>query len=285
MSRYPGSLRRHGRGWQLRLCVGGQRHTFTVRTAEKREAQQFAKAKRAELEHEHERQQLGLVTGIRFSGLLAQYERDELPGKAPGTQAAYRDSFKPLRVYFIETLGDPEVAKVRTGHVEGFIAWRRGHRITSKEGADGRTTIEAVPRVVHERTVAKDRAVLHSIFALGKRWQYRDGNPVEDATVPKADPRTPVLLSDEQLAALLRECTDPVTRLYVLVLAETGIRDESEALWLRWEDVDLAAGDSAVISGRDGHLVKGGKSRYGPLTLPLVAALRQPLPAARPPRR
>src|SRR5260370_16879017 len=110
MSRYPGSLRRHGRGWQLRLCVGGQRHTFTVRTAEKREAQQFAKAKRAELEHEHERQQLGLVTGIRFSGLLAQYERDELPGKPPVTPSAHPHSFKPLPVYFLAPLASPVVA-------------------------------------------------------------------------------------------------------------------------------------------------------------------------------
>src|SRR5438128_5013178 len=106
MARYPGSLRRHGRGWQLRLCVGGQRHTFTVRTEDKEEAQQFAKNKYAELEREAQRREDGLPGRIRMSALLERFETDELPTKTLGTQRSYRDSLTPIETYFVTERGD-----------------------------------------------------------------------------------------------------------------------------------------------------------------------------------
>lgn len=59
------------------------------------------------------------------------------------------------------------------------------------------------------------------------------------------------------------------------MLAETGVRCESEARWLRWEDVDLDDGFPEVVSGRDGHRVKTGRSRPVPMTPRLVAAFRE----------
>jgi integrase len=60
----------------------------------------------------------------------------------------------------------------------------------------------------------------------------------------------------------------------VLILGETGARDESEALWLRWEDVDFEKGFLTIVSGRDGHRTKSGKSRLVPMTDRLKTALR-----------
>lgn len=93
--------------------------------------------------------------------------------------------------------------------------------------------------------------------------------------IPKADDRQPVILTDAQYDALLGECRDPMVRLYVLFCGETGCRCESEALWLRWEDVDLEGGFVAIVSGRDGHRVKGGKTRHTPLTPTLKEALKE----------
>lgn len=92
---------------------------------------------------------------------------------------------------------------------------------------------------------------------------------------PEADPRQPVILTDTQFEDLLRamEHTSPMHGLYTLLLGETGGRCESEALWLRWEDVDLEQGFVAIVSGRDGHRTKGGKTRYVPLTPRLQKAL------------
>lgn len=48
--------------------------------------------------------------------------------------------------------------------------------------------------------------------------------------------------------------------MYVLTLGETGVRCDSECLWLRWEDLDFDRGFIHVVSGRDGHRTKAGKS-------------------------
>lgn len=76
-----------------------------------------------------------------------------------------------------------------------------------------------------------------------KDLEVIDANPVANVTPPKVDGRDPVILTDDQLEALLRECEgNDMRALYVLMLAETGARCESEALWLRWEDLDLDEG-------------------------------------------
>jgi len=55
MPRHPGSIRRHGRGWEVRLCVNGRRSTHTVYADDRREVQQWARQKEAELQRQAER--------------------------------------------------------------------------------------------------------------------------------------------------------------------------------------------------------------------------------------
>jgi integrase len=52
------------------------------------------------------------------------------------------------------------------------------------------------------------------------------------------------------------------------------MRCESEALWIRWEDVDLAEGFLWIASGRGGHRTKSGKGRWAPITDGLKAAMK-----------
>jgi integrase len=63
--------------------------------------------------------------------------------------------------------------------------------------------------------------------------------------------------------------------LYVTTLGEAGVRCDSEALHLRWEDVDLEEGFLWIASGRDGHRTKSGKGRWVPMTLKLRQAMRE----------
>jgi integrase len=63
------------------------------------------------------------------------------------------------------------------------------------------------------------------------------------------------------------------TQVGSLLLNETGLRSQSEACWLQWDDIDLADGWLYVVSGRDGHRTKTGKSRAVPLTPRLRSAL------------
>ena len=77
-------------------------------------------------------------------------------------------------------------------------------------------------------------------------------------------------------ARLLKACkSHDMLELYVLALGETGGRCESEVLWIQWEDVDLDGGFLKVVTGRNGHRTKGGKSRWVPISPRLRVALRE----------
>ena len=216
----------------------------------------------------------GPPTAIACGALFDLFERQELPTLACGTQEAYRDSLKPLRAYFVAQLGDPAIDRVRAKDVTGYLAWRRVARMQASAQGEG----EARPVVpLASRTLQKDRAVLHRIFALAERLEYRDGNPVARVAAAKADGRDPVILSADEYERRLTACGGadrPMLALYVLTLGEAGLRCESEALRLRWEDVDLEQGFLWIASGRDGHRTKGGKGRWVPMTGRLAAAMR-----------
>ena len=117
--------------------------------------------------------------------------------------------------------------------------------------------------------------VLHAVFAFAEMLEVVRGNPVRNVPPPKGDSREPLILSAEQYEALLAACaSNPMLYLYVLVLGETGVRCNSEGLWLRWEDIDLERGFLTVESVRKGRRTKSGKSRVVPMTRRLSEALR-----------
>lgn len=276
MSRYPGSIERHRSRLRVRLCVGGRRYRFTLATTKRREAEEFARVKYSELEvleRQRQRRGVSLSEPRRVSQLLDEFETEELPTRSPGCQRSYRDSLKPIRGYFVDECEDPTVDQVRAGMVEAFLTWRRAHRVKTVKTNDV-DVVTAVAGSCQERTVAKDRAVLHAIFAMADRREYREGNPVARTKAPTYDARQPVILSTTKYQQLLAQCDDPVLHLYVLVLGETGCRDESEGLWLRWEDVDLEGGFLQFASGSNGHRTKSGKDRWVPMTPALVTAMR-----------
>jgi integrase len=157
------------------------------------------------------------------------------------------------------------VDAVRPGHVQDFLFWRRTH----SPGGSRR------PNPLTPRSLAKDRAVLHSVFALAEVMEVTESNPVAKVPRAKGDAREPIILSQEEYEGLLAACGDrPMVRFYVLVLGETGVRCNSEALWLRWGDVDLKRGLLRVESVRKGWRTKSGKSRAVPMTPRLRAAAR-----------
>lgn len=278
--RLPGHIvKRRGGSWRVVLCVGGKVHQFGPKldptlgaeTKSRADVAEWAWRKFEELKRASTREKAGLPGRIRFSELLRRYRTEELPDKATTTQRSYEVSLRPAEHYFVEKLGDPMLDQIHSAHVKAYLSWRRLH------GPDGAELAEALA----PRSRAKDRAVLHQIFAFADSLELREGNPVRRVPKIKGDPKQPVILSDEQYAALLEASENPMVRLYVLVLGETGARDESEALWLRWEDVDFERGFVAIVSGRDGHRTKSGRSRVVPITASLRAALKEHFAAFR----
>jgi len=262
-----GAIEQRGDTFRVRLYVAGTRYSYTLHTTDRSAAETFARTKYLELLHSQNVQQdrirRGLPAFVTMAVLFEAFRRDVLPGLAPGTQGAYEDSLKPLKTFFVETIGDPAIEDVDRGHVNHFLSWRATHRLRGNAR-------------LHGRTLAKDRAVLHRIFQYAGQAQLRRGNPVTLTDVPSADARNPVILSDDQYSKLLKACDGrPMLKLYVQVLAEAGLRCESEALWLRWDGCDIREGWLHVVSGRDRHRTKSGRSRYVPMTKTLLEAMRE----------
>lgn len=263
MANHPGSIEHRGDSYRVRLCVDGERHYFTLNEYTKAEAEQFAREKDAELRR---RSVQGLPGPMAVSELLARYEDVRLPSLAPNTRKTYRHSLAAFRTYFVAQGGDPKAHDVRPGHVQGFLHWRRAH---SPDGSDRKSPLSA-------RTLAKDRAVLHAVFTFAQELEVAQGNPVGTVKPPKGDAREPLLLDQAQYDALLTACeARPMLQMYVLLLGETGVRCESEALWLRWQDIDLERGFITVESVRKGRRTKSGKSRKVPMTARLRGAIRE----------
>jgi site-specific recombinase XerD len=265
---YPGSITKRGATWLVRLCVGGKYKCFTVRGT-KVEAQNFATAKHAELSHDHDRAGAGLPGPIRFSALIEDFKTYELPGLSAGAAESYSSSLGAFRTFFVEKLGDPLVRNIQRGDVKTYIQWRRSYRVgfVAKPG-------EPLEGSVSAHTVLRDRRVLHRLFNYALDKDYLEANPCARVKAPKADRRDIPILSSDELEAMLSEAAaNPMLYMYVLLLAETGVRADSEALQLRWEDADFATGFLHVKSA-PGRRTKSGKSRFIPMTSRLKAALQ-----------
>ncbi|MEO7964478.1 MAG: tyrosine-type recombinase/integrase [Gemmatimonadaceae bacterium] len=258
-TRAPGTIDQREDTYRVRLMVRGERYSFTVDTTERRVAEEFAWQKMAEL---LARTPTSDAVAPRISDLLQRFELTRFPDLAPGGVAAYRDSLKPIRAYFADQLADPLVRAVRGAHVSEFLTWRRHFRYKGT----GTTS---------NRTLQKDRAVLHRIFQIAQEVEWREGSPVALVKSPKVESREPVILSSIEYERLLKACGEnEELRLYLLVLGETGLRCKSDALWLRFDDVDLDAGVVTVRSDRRRHRTKNGKSRKVPMSARLVNAMR-----------
>lgn len=273
--RYPGCIERRGGSLRWIVRVGGKRHSFTFQTTDRRAVEKFAREKGRELDRQRERRAAGLLGAPPMSELLERFEREALPPLASGTRDAYRDSLKVIRPYFLDERGDPTIDTISAKDIDAFLTWRRVWRLKGRRR-------EQPTAPVSNRTLAKDRAVLHALFAFADRLELRDGNPVARIEAPKSDERPKVILTSDEYERLLNACHGrQMLAMYVLTLGETGARCESEVLWLRWEDIDLDDEFLQVVSGRGGHRTKSGKSRWVPMTPRLAAAMREHFAAYR----
>lgn len=109
----------------------------------------------------------------------------------------------------------------------------------------------------------------HLLSVADKEWQWISKNPMPRVAKLK-EPRGRVrFLSDEERAALLKECRESRNRhLYpaVMLALVTGAR-RNELLTLRWADID-AKRRVAIV-----HETKNGERRVLPLATPAWAAL------------
>lgn len=115
---------------------------------------------------------------------------------------------------------------------------------------DARPTVPYRARTVNLALVTLGRVYGHAI----RRQGYAGTSPVsalERAERPSDEPRPKVILTPEQLAAVVA-AAEPHYRPAVAFLAGTGCR-LGEALGLTWGDVDFEAGTASITAQLDRH--------------------------------
>ncbi|MCH2125961.1 MAG: hypothetical protein MK165_14300 [Pirellulaceae bacterium] len=203
-------------------------------------------------EHKEKLHNWGLIAGaevMRLSHLLDIALAEIITeGLAENTQAVWRRVAHKLRFYFF---GDPEVASLGSGELSHYRAWlhRRSNGIgidtplpkTNERAKVGtgypisdRTSIIAMSRTRRIFDCAVDRGVL-------------ERNPAADHIRPPSysgpGPAEYHRVTIEEFEALCSYKNDPTWSLIFALARFGGLTIPSEALHLRWRDIDWGASD------------------------------------------
>jgi integrase len=183
-------------------------------------AQKAVAALRADINAENPRTSL---TPISVQTLVEHYREKELGPdctKSRKTQVTYAGYF---RKWILPRWGSYHVTEVKAVAVE---QWLR-----SLKYANG--------------SKAKARNIMSAVFNHAVRWEWLDVNPIRMVRQSAKRTRMPIVLSIEQIAALLRILKEP-TRTMVFLAVFTGLR-VGELLGLKWKDIDFRKMEVHVI--------------------------------------
>jgi integrase len=173
----------------------------------------------------------------------------------------------------------------RYGYVLNHVRQHLGGRPIQKlRPTDLATFYAALAREgLAPRTIRLIHTVLHRALGQAKIWGVIRDNPADLAKPPKAPDQETSMLQPDQAAALLERLHGNPLYLLVSLALGTGMR-RSEILGLRWQDVNLDAGQVTIEQALEetrarGIRVKGPKTKHGRRTISLpahlVAELRQ----------
>jgi integrase len=188
---------------------------------------------------------------VTVTQLVKHYTDNELPSKAHSTQRTLETS---LNVWITPKWGEHRLSDVRTVEVESWL-----HALS-----------------LANATKAKVRNVMHVIFAHACRHELLQKNPISLVRQSAKRKKTPDVLDAEELKKLLVELQNPA-RVLVFLTAATGLR-VSEALGLKWSDVDFGAGvinlGRAIVHQHVGEMKTEASQKPVPMDGALASALR-----------
>ena len=142
------------------------------------------------------------------------------------TQEGYRER---VRRYLIPALGPLAMTALRPEHVQALYADMLGRGLSA-------------------RTVLGSHRVLRAALSHAVRWRLVARNITDVVDPPRPRPKEMVALSSEGVVRLLATARESPYRDVFLVALYTGLR-RSEALALRWSEVDLDKGSIRVVAG------------------------------------
>jgi integrase len=269
---YPGHLLFRRETARYRVNIHGVFRRCTFQTADPKEAARLARSQHARWEAEllgggSAEGRASTSVDLRLDDLIERF-LDHLAAKvkdgqrASGTLRTYKQTLSFFQRFFGN---NPSIADINPDHVAEYLRWRRTQLGGAKRARKNRTETSA-------RTREKDYVTLRTLFNFAVDREYLTRSPVKKADRPAPAPKPRrEMLKPAQVDAVIAGCGDrPMLAMWVLLLADTGMRP-SEALALRWQDVNL---DRAEVTIGRGRPTKTKRERTVPLSPRLLAALR-----------
>ena len=189
---------------------------------------------------------------------------DWKPKATAGTFAIFvRDEFLPKYCSWSETTRKPEAGRLR------ILCKQFGALPLSAVTASAIKTWLSKREAEGLSVASSNRylSALKSIYKAAVTYGFCKTNPAAAVTVQKEQIKTKDVLDDDEFERLLAELPD-YSRRIVLAAAETGMR-AGEIRRLKWEDVDLIAGELRVM------IAKNKEFRIVPFTERLFAMLEE----------
>jgi integrase len=245
MARRGDALYLRSRTWWLDFTHQGVRHAIRLGTNISRTvAKELASVKRGAIL----KGEVGIgrkKKDLSFDEARKKFEAWATASKKPGTAQAYKECLRRLA----ESFSGTRLSQISSFSIEAHKQRR----------------IQAGARVRANRELA----VLKSVFNRCREWKLYEGdNPVTSVKLLKEPRQRLRFLEPEEEDRLLAECAEPL-RTMVLVGTNCGLRLKSEALTLRWADVDVMRRTLTVAAA----YAKSGTSRTVSLNSTVLAAL------------
>jgi integrase len=247
MARHGDGLYLRGQTWYLDCRLSGARHVVRLgKQIARHAAKEIAQVKRAAIL----KGELGIGRkrkDLSFDEARKKFEAWADASKKPGTARAYKECLRRLAESFSGT---------RMSALSPFLVEKhKQQRI--RESARVRAN--------------RELAVLKSLFNRCREWKLYEGdNPVESVKLVKEPRQRLRFLEPDEEDRLLAQCAEPL-RTMVLVGTNCGLRLKSEALTLRWEDIDAVRRTVTVQAS----YAKSGQTRTVSLNSVVLAALNR----------
>jgi integrase len=238
-------LYKRGKIWWVQLTVNGRHPCFSTHTSSKRLAQKILDIRRAE------------IAEGRFPGLLKSH-----PPKLKDYISQYLESRTDLH---------PNTRKRYGGSrrfLEDFFAATRLPDITDARIEDYKAA--RFKRGTGSAGINRDLALLRLVLKQARRERYIAQNPLDnrdhfvDERKGKVQARPFTIDEERSLLSVAKGYLRPL----ILLLLDTGLRPNAEALPLKWKDVDFERGMVTVIAS---------KTPAGLRTVPMTSRLKEEL--------
>lgn len=244
-------FKKHGK-WYIDYYCEGHRLREKVGPSKTRAAQMLAVRQAAILQGRFELKQKRQCPTL--SEFISQYLEH-----SKATKRSWRRDID-LTKHLNGVLGSYRLDQITMEMVEKYKMHRR-QEIMARPKYQGRD-----PRDVPLASANRDLACLSNMFNVAIKWGKAGHNPVKGVKFFREENRTQRLLTNEQVTALLAQCSDYLKSIVTIAL-NTGMR-LGEILNLTWEQVNMRLGYITVTK------TKSGKTRQVPMHTAVYEVLK-----------